>query len=106
MGNTVVKKVSPSSSLDNFNIQNKPTYNNIHKKNTPVKYVTCLDVTSENIDENIYEKSIKFNNVPLFIECPNCNTHVNYVCFHTWKHDSKSRKCLHCKCSKMYRDSE
>jgi len=90
MGNTVVKKVSPSSSLDNFNIQNKEVYINNHKKNTPVKYVTCLDITSEN----------------LFIECPNCNTHVKYVCFHTWKHDSKSRKCLHCKCSRMYRDSE
>lgn len=101
MGNTVVKKVSPSSSLDNFNIQN-----NVHdynrQKNTPVKYVTCLDVTSENIDEN----SIKNNDVPLFIECPNCHTHVNYVCFHTWKHDSKSKKCLHCRCLKRHRDSE
>ena len=101
MGNTVVKKVSPSSSLDNFYIQN-----NVHdynrQKNTPVKYVTCLDVTSENIDEN----SIKNNDVPLFIECPNCHTHVNYVCFHTWKHDSKSKKCLHCRCLKRHRDSE
>lgn len=101
MGNTVVKKVSPSPSLDNFYIQN-----NVHdykrQKNTPVKYVTCLDVTSENIDEN----SIKNNDIPLFIECPNCHTHVNYVCFHTWKHDSKSKKCLHCKYVKRHRDSE
>ena len=102
MGNTLVKKVSPSPSLDNFDIQNKVLYINNNEKKTPVKYVTCLDITSENIDE----KSININNAPLFIECPNCNTHVNYVCFHTWKHDSKSRKCLHCKCSRMYRDSE
>jgi len=47
MGNTLVKKVSPSPSLDNFDTQNKALYFNNNEKKTPVKYVTCLDITSE-----------------------------------------------------------
>jgi len=110
MGNTVVKKISPSSSHIDLHIQNNTIDTNNREKNTLVKYVTCLDKTS-NIDvlsktSNIDKNSININNLPLFIECPNCHTHVNYICFHTWKHDSKSRTCLHCNYSGLYRDSE